>query len=122
MELNKLDTNLISFLKGILDINFEQDIIFIKDSDFKYIFVNERFCDIFDVALEDILCKSDESFIYNNEILENCCKSDKIAYIKGFFICEEKVFNKNYRVLKVKINIGNGRSGLLCFAKIKDKL
>lgn len=121
MNLNELDSKLVLFLKGILDIDFERDIIFIKDSKFKYLFVNKVFCNLFNVAQEDVLGKSDECFINSSEILENCYKSDKQAYNSEFFICEEEVFNKKYKVLKLKINIGNGNRGLLCFAKIKAK-
>lgn len=119
MNIRDLDKNLLIFLKNILDVDIERDIVFIKDSNFNYIYANEIFCNLFGTKVEIILGKNDKSFITNKEILEKCYESDKYSYDRDFLIHEEEVFNKKYRVLKLKINLGEGSSGILCFAKLK---
>lgn len=116
---NYLDEKLSFFIKSILNIDIDNDIIFIKDSNFKYIYANVIFCDLFNVKLEDIIGKGDEVFIFDKEILRNCNNSDKAANDKYFIIHEEDVFDQNYKVLKLKINLGKNKEGILCFAKLK---
>lgn len=119
MNTKDLDKNLLTFLKNILDIDINKDIVFIKDSEFSYIYANKIFCEIFGVKVETILGKNDESFIKEKDVLDKCYESDKYSYEKDFLIHEEEVFNQKYRVLKIKINLGKGRNGILCFAKLK---
>lgn len=119
MKLKGLDTNLMLFLKNILDIDIEKDIVFVKDSSFRYIYANKIFCNVFGIEEEDILGKNDETFILDKNILEKCYESDKYSYEKDFLIHEEEVFNQKYRVLKLKINLGDKSNGILCFAKLK---
>lgn len=119
MDTKNLDNNLLMFLKNILDIDIDKDVVFIKDSKFSYIYANKIFCEVFGVQAETILGKNDESFIKEKEVLNKCYESDKYSYEKDFLIHEEEVFKQKYRVLKLKINLGGGNSGILCFAKLK---
>lgn len=119
MKLKGLDTNLMLFLKNILDIDLGKDIVFVKDSSFRYIYANKIFCNVFGIEEEDILGKNDETFILDKNILEKCYERDKYSYEKDFLIHEEEVFNQKYRVLKLKINLGDKSNGILCFAKLK---
>lgn len=121
MSIQNLDANVLFFLKNILDVDLKKDIVFIKDSDFKYIYANEKFCEVFKVEVKDILGKGDRTFIYDEEILERCIESDKYSYKQNFLIHEEKVYGKRYRVLKVKINLGDKKYGVLCFAKESEE-
>lgn len=119
MKINYLDEKLVFFLKSILDLDLEKDIVFIKDANFHYIYANKIFCDLFKVNVEDILGQTDKKFIFDNNALTKCYESDKRAYEKDFLIHEEEVFNNLYRVLKIKINLGGEKEGILCFAKLK---
>ncbi|WP_300622492.1 hypothetical protein [uncultured Fusobacterium sp.] len=47
-------------LAELLDINFERDIIFIKDADLKYIYANSKFESLFNVKIKDIISKEDK--------------------------------------------------------------
>lgn len=118
MKIQSLDKNMLSFLKNILDIDLEKDIVFIKDSNFNYVYANEIFCNLFEIEMNNILGKNDKAFIKDKIVLEKCYESDKYSYEKDFLIHEEIVFEQKYRVLKLKINLGNKKSGILCFAKL----
>lgn len=109
--------NLLNVLSTILDINFEKDIIFIKNSNFEYIYANQAFCEEFDVNLSDILGKTDNFFIKDRQTLSICHSSDVKAYRDSFLIVEEESSTARFKVLKLKINLGNGNSGIFCFAK-----
>ena len=115
---NYLDERLKFFIKSILNINIESDILFIKDSNFKYIYANEIFCNLFNINAADIIGKGDEVFIFDKKVLKKCFESDKATYEKDFIIHEENVFNQRYEVLKLKINLGERGEGILCFAKL----
>lgn len=107
-------------LAELLDINFERDIIFIKDADLKYIYANLKFGKLFNVKIEDIVLKTDNFFIKDKKVIEKCYESDLMALTKNFIIHEEKIDNRIYKVLKLKINLGENKFGILCFSKLLD--
>lgn len=121
MEKKYLDEKLSFFIKSILNIDINNDIIFIKDSNFKYVYANIIFCNLFNIKLENIVGKRDETFIFDKEVLIKCNESDKFTYEKDFIIHEEKVFNHKYKVLKLKINLTEKTQGILCFAKVRKE-
>lgn len=43
-----------------------------------------------------------------------------MALTKNFIIHEEKIDNRIYKVLKLKINLGENKFGILCFSKLLD--
>lgn len=108
---------LLDVLNEILDINLEKDIVFIKDSDFKYVYVNNRFCEIFSLDQNTVIGKCDNNFIQDKTTLENCYLSDCKAFEDNFIIIEETTFGKKFNVLKLKINLGHNKNGILCLAK-----
>lgn len=112
-----LDKNIFLFLQTILDINLEHDLVFIKDSSLAHIYVNETFSQLFNKAPLDIIGKKDEEFFFDNLTLERCHESDMYVLENGYVSHEEIIFNKNFKVLKLKINLGNNKVGILCFAK-----
>lgn len=119
MKIEEKNKNLLTLLENLLEINLEKDVVFIKDSNFSYVYANKVFCDLFGVEEEIILGKKDESFIKDKKVLERCLESDKVSYETSFLIHEEELFNKIYRVLKIRINLGGEKNGILCFAKTK---
>lgn len=121
MDLNFLDKNIFIFIKTILDVDIEKDIVFIKDENFRYIYANDVFCNLFNIQFEKIVGKNDDTFILNEKVLEKCYQSDLHSFQKDFLIHEEEVNNETFRVLKIKINLGSGRTGILCFAKLQKE-
>lgn len=118
METGFLDKNMLDFIKNILDIDLSKDLIFIKNNNFEYSYVNSVFCDMFNLKIEDVIGKKDKDIFKDKMAILTCQKSDIKAYDLNYLIHEEEIFSKKFRVLKVKINLGNKRDGLLCFAKL----
>ena len=121
MNTKYLDPNLLNFLKNILDVDLNKDLIFIKNSNFEYIYVNSIFCQLFNLNTEEIIGKKDKDFFEDKNAVLICQQSDIKAIETSYLIHEEKAFNKNFRVLKIKINLGDKKEGLLCFAKINQE-
>ena len=121
MNTKYLDPNLLNFLKNILDVDLNKDLIFIKNSNFEYIYVNSIFCQLFNLNTEEIIGKKDKDFFEDKNAVLICQQSDIKAIETSYLIHEEKAFNKNFRVLKIKINLGDKKEGLLCFAKINQQ-
>lgn len=121
MNTKYLDLNLLNFLKNILDVDLNKDLIFIKNSNFEYIYVNSIFCQLFNLNTEEIIGKKDKDFFEDKNAVLICQQSDIKAFETSYLIHEEEAFNKNFRVLKIKINLGDKKEGLLCFAKINQE-
>lgn len=115
-----INKNVNYFIKNILNLDLDNDIIFIKDEDFRYIYVNDVFCKLFDINLSQVIGKKDSDFILDKNLLNTCSKSDSYAFENNFIICTEKTFDIDFKVLKLKIDLGEGKIGILCFAKIKN--
>lgn len=115
------DSGLKSFLKNILNLNLENDFIFIKDSNLNYIYANSKFCELFNIEVEKLIGKNDCFLIKNKELLDTCQKSDMEALKNNHIISIEKVFGVSFNVLKLKVSIGNNRFGVLGFAKLENK-
>lgn len=73
---------------------------------------------MFNLKIEDVIGKKDKDIFKDKMAILTCQKSDIKAYDLNYLIDEEEIFSKKFRVLKVKINLGNKRDGLLCFAKL----
>ncbi|WP_286034261.1 PAS domain-containing protein [Fusobacterium necrogenes] len=61
METGFLDKNMLDFIKNILDIDLSKDLIFIKNNNFEYSYVNSVFCDMFNLKIEDVIGKKDNA-------------------------------------------------------------
>ena len=114
-----LNNNLKFFIKNILNLDLENDFIFIKDSNLNYIYANSKFCSLFNITIESIIGKNDDSFIKDPILCAGCQESDIYALQNNHFICFEEAFGKTFRVLKLKINLEKDTEGILCFAKLK---
>ena len=112
-----LKNNIEFFMRNILNLDLENDFIFIKDLKLKYIYANSKFCKLFQINLNVLIGKDDSYFIKDHLILKNCNESDSLALKNNFLISEEEVFGLNFKVLKLKINIDTNTFALLCFAK-----
>lgn len=117
MVLNK---NIDFFIKNVLNLDLNKDVIFIKNSNFEYIYANSKFCDLFNINLKNLIGKKDIDFISDKILLKTCEQSDLYVFENNYLICIESAFDKEFRVLKLKIDLGNNNIGILCFAKTKD--
>ena len=108
-----------TFVNGILSLDVNRDFIFIKGADLKYLYANSNYCSLFNITLNDIFGKRDNYFIKDLKALKNCEKSDKIALENNQIICAEKIFGKEFSILKIKINLNQTDKGILCLAKMK---
>lgn len=115
-----LNTNVDFFIKNVLNLDLYKDIIFIKNKNFKYIYVNNIFCELFYLKLSDIINKQDSDFILDENLLKTCQESDIYVLKNNYLISIEEAFNKKFRVLKLKIDLGNNQFGILGFAKMKE--
>ncbi len=111
--------NVKCFIDGILSLDFSKDYIFIKDSNLKYLYANPNFCSLFNTSLNEIIGKDDSFIIKDLNTLKSCEKSDKYALKNNQIICIEEVFEKDFSVLKIKINLDQDKTGILCLARIK---
>ena len=59
-----------NILKNILNLDLENDFIFFKDSNLKYIYINKRFCELFEIELKDIRGKSDLEALEKNILFQ----------------------------------------------------
>lgn len=98
--LNQLITN-------ISNLNFEKDIIFMKNKDSKYIYVNKQFCSVFNVDLNDLIEKDVTYILEKNKIFSECRRTDIYTLENNFILYNEEILNKSYKVLKLKINLDN---------------
>lgn len=112
-----MNENFKFFINNILDVDLENDIIFIKDSNFKYVYVNNKFCELFEIKPEEIIGKDDKDLLTESSSIAHCKESDLFTLKHNFFLTNETVYGKEYRVLKLKINLDKKTSGILCFAK-----
>ena len=106
------------FIKNILNLDLEHDIIFMKDHNLKYVYANDRFCNIFGVTLDELIGKDDTYIMSSESFISKCRESDLLAIENNFYITSEIVDAITYKVLKLKIHLEANNFGLLCFAKI----
>lgn len=112
------DKNFYFFIKNILNLDLEHDIIFIKNHELRYIYGNSQFCKLFGITLEELIGKDDSYILTNQNFIDKCKESDLYAIKNNFFITQELVNGVTYKVLKLKINLEDNNLGLLCFAKV----
>lgn len=111
--------NVKCFIDGILSLDFSKDYICIKDSNLKYLYANPNYCSLFNTSLHEIIGKDDSFIMKDLSTLKNCEKSDKFTLENNQIICIEEVFEKDFSVLKIKINLCQDETGILCLARVK---
>lgn len=105
-------------LEKIFNLNLENDCIFIKDSNFNYVYANEALLSLFGTTLDLVLGKNDLCFVDEIEVCLRCEESDALALKQGFSSTIESVFDKKYEVLKFKVNLDNREVGVLSWVKL----
>lgn len=98
-----------------------KDLIFIKDSEFKYIYWNSEYEDFlsqnFSIKHEQIKNKTDFD-LYPLEIAKKCRESDLETKEKSYFIGSEFINSKEYILVKLKLKESdNPKGGILTIAK-----
>jgi PAS domain S-box-containing protein len=63
------------FLDRVIDLN--PNMIFVKDWEGKFIFVNQAFADFYEIPIENIVGKSDVDFNSNKEQVEHFLRQDR---------------------------------------------
>ncbi len=98
-----------------------KDLIFIKDSEFKYIYWNSEYEDFlsqnFSIKHEQIKNKTDFD-LYPLEIAKKYRESDLETKEKSYFIGSEFINSKEYILVKLKLKESdNPKGGILTIAK-----
>jgi len=102
--------NLGEFLYSV--INEDEDIIFIKDEDHRYIVANNKLANFFGKDKKEILYKTDFE-IMDGKSASNCIKSDLYVLETGnIFIGEETIGNSTFVVKKIPVKFKNGKTGI----------
>jgi PAS domain S-box-containing protein len=95
-----------------LFVNSTNDLVFLKDSQFRYLMVNEANRALFDKPLEEILGKTDYDLM-PKEAADSCRRSDEQALDKKRLIqVEERVGNFVYSVTKFTVPLEDGAIGV----------
>ena len=98
-------------LKKIIDTS--KDMIFLKDENFCYLFVNERFANFFSKTTEQIIGHSDYYVMDSPELALNCFKADLDTLNKNKNLVYNKIIkNKYFEIRKFPVDLGNGRIGV----------
>ncbi|MCX7650889.1 MAG: PAS domain-containing protein, partial [Flavobacteriales bacterium] len=81
-------------------LNVSQDIFFLKDQDFRFVFVNDAFCRFYQVKREDVIGKTDYDFL-PKELADKYHYLDREA-IEGKVITIADEVNMNDKVIEYK--------------------
>lgn len=91
------------YLTKILD--HSQDLLFFKDSELKYKYLNASFAKLFNKEREDIYDKTDKELL-PEDLYSQCIKGDLDTIKKGSYIGIENFNNRYYQVLKEAVDGG----------------
>ncbi|MDZ7821332.1 MAG: PAS domain S-box protein [Candidatus Marinimicrobia bacterium] len=93
-------------------INATEDMTFLKDKDFRYLFINDANAAFFGESPEDILGKDDFSLM-PEQAAQDCRKSDQKALRYGrLYTQEEKVRDRIYESRKFPVLLQDGTTGV----------
>jgi PAS domain S-box-containing protein len=103
-------------------LNSTDDLVFLKDSSGKYLFINSIGVDLYNKNYDDIIGKGDKDIMPEEEYLQ-CSESDRaVMNSDGLVIAEEKFGNGIYEVRKFKIHLTNNEIGIGGFIRdVTDK-
>jgi len=94
--------------------------VFLKDTQYRYTYVNNKICELFGRQEQDILGKGDEAF-FSAESVEEIRRSDRPVIEKGETVsCEEKELTASnnepraYWSVKIPLRDGDGRIYGMC--------
>ena len=93
-------------------INMNSDFMFMKDSSFRYVVVNDHFCTEMGKTREELLGKSDFD-LFPNEIASNYNDSDKRVVESGEIVWfEEMIDGRVSETMKFPIKLSHGETGV----------
>lgn len=93
-------------------INANEDIIFLKDENFKYVILNDACAKFFNLPKQEMIGKTDQELA--SETLISPCNSSDINTLKTLstIVVEEKLGDSFYETTKFPVNIDNNRIGV----------
>jgi len=95
-----------------LFINGTDDMAYLKDDQFRYIFINSAVANFFKKNEDDIIGKTDFDLL-PAEIAKIYEKSDKSAlHSDGVFVTEEIIYQRIYEIRKFRIKLVDGQAGI----------
>lgn len=83
-------------------IDSSTDLIFLKDSQLRYVIANRAHEQVFNIKIEDVIGKTDFDFM-PDDIAENFQKSDLAALKNGYSSNEIEINNRYYHVVKQRV-------------------
>lgn len=92
-------------------INNSPSIVFLKNSELKYILVNRNFCESFGMERDELLGKTDYE-IMDTDAARICQESDLKTIKNGLYRSEETLSGKIYEVNKFSIKLPDGSLGV----------
>jgi len=99
-------------------IDSSTDLIFLKDSQFRYVIANRAHEQVFHLNINEIIGKTDFDFMPDN-IAENFQKSDLAALKNGYASNEIEIGNRFYHVVKQRV-LDSDRQDIGITAVIRD--
>lgn len=98
-------------------INSTSDLVFLKDSEFKYVILNKAMADFYDKSFEEIVGFSDYDLL-PEEAADICRASDRDVIATGKKVTTEEHFGENYyQAIKFPVLLQNGKTGVGCFMR-----
>ncbi|HPF21712.1 MAG TPA: PAS domain-containing protein, partial [Syntrophomonas sp.] len=98
-------------------LNSSSDMAFIKDHEFRYIFVNQAMAGYFDALPDEIIGKTDFDLLPLTAA-KNCRRTDQKALTSGTIVnAEEKVGERIYESVKFPVQLTSGHTGIGAFLK-----
>ncbi|MBB3188227.1 PAS domain S-box protein [Microbacter margulisiae] len=93
-------------------INESDDLIFIKDDQFRYLVANKAMGDFFGKKVAELIGKTDQD-LAEQKNLKPCASSDqKALHAKRAFRVEEKLGNQFFETTKFPLALNNGRKAI----------
>ena len=93
-------------------INMNSDMMFIKDSNRKYVVVNNKFCEEINMKRSDIISKTDFE-LFPHEVASKYTESDfKVLNTGETLLIEESFINKVSETMKFPIKLEGGETGI----------
>lgn len=98
-------------------INSTSDMVFLKDSQFKYLVLNKAMADFYGKSCEEVIGLSDYDLL-PEEAADICRTSDKNVIATGRTITTEEHFGVNYyQAIKFPVALQNSKTGVGCFMR-----
>ncbi|MCM8816272.1 MAG: PAS domain S-box protein [Candidatus Omnitrophica bacterium] len=93
-------------------LNSTKDLIFIKDQDSKYVFVNDKFAKLFKRTPKDIIGKTDFYLMDRSAAQECRCNDKKVLKENKLLVVEENVDGRVYESRKFPVRLESGKIGI----------